>query len=59
LGGPGPPQIVIYSLKERKSGFYSLHLHLLMRPLDLDLMTPFELSENAKAEAAGNLLLNY
>jgi hypothetical protein len=33
LGGPGPPKIAIYSLKERKSGFYSLHLYLLMRAL--------------------------
>jgi hypothetical protein len=33
LGGPGPPKIAIYSLKERKYSFYSLYLHLLMRPL--------------------------
>ena len=32
-GGRDPPKIAIYSLKERKSGFYSLHLHLLMRAL--------------------------
>jgi hypothetical protein len=32
-GRRDPPKIAIYSLKERKSGFYYLHLHLLMRPL--------------------------
>jgi hypothetical protein len=34
LEGPEPPpSILTYSLKERKSGFDSLHLHLPMRPL--------------------------
>ena len=36
LGGmdPQPPKTVIYSLKEVKSGFYSLNLHPLVRPLE-------------------------
>jgi hypothetical protein len=33
--GFGGAKIVIYSFNERKSAFYSLHLHLLMRPLVL------------------------
>jgi hypothetical protein len=35
--GPGSPKLTIYSLKVRKSGFHSLHLYLLMRPLVIKL----------------------